>query len=99
MPDHFYVYPAYLQKGLSRTSGRRVPSEQALGELTAEEIAEASKRLGTKAVVESAKQYPRRFFDYGGRVKVTKASGVSKAAFLRSVVAEIRRHRATIAKR
>ncbi len=99
MPDHFYVYPAYLQKGLSRASGRRVPAEQALGELTPEEIVEASKRLGAKAVVEADKQYPRRFFEYAGRVRVTKASGMTKAAFLRSMVEEIRRVRATAAKR
>lgn len=99
MPDHFYLYPAYLQKGLSRADGRRVPADQALGELTAEEIVEASKRLGTKAVIEADKQYPRRFFEYAGRIRVSKASGMTKAKFLRSLVAEIRRHRATSPKR
>ncbi len=94
MPDHFYVYPAYLQKGLSRAAGRRVPADEALSDLTPEEIVEASKRLGAKATIESDKQYPRRFFEYSGRVKVTKASGKPKAEFLRAVVAEIRRQRA-----
>ena len=99
MPDHFYVYPAYLQKGLTRADGRRVTAEEALTELTPEEIVDAAKKLGAKAVVESDKHYPRRFFDYGGRVKVTKAPGRAKSAFLRAVAAEIRRQRATALKR
>lgn len=99
MPDHFYVYPAYLQKGLSRTSGRRVPAEEALSDLSVAELVEASKRLGAKAVAESDKHYPRRCFDYGGRVKVTKPAGRSKVAFLRALAGEIRRQRATALKR
>jgi signal recognition particle subunit SRP19 len=99
MPDHFYVYPAYLQKGLSRAQGRRVPAEEALTDLSAEELVEASKKLGAKAVVEGDRHYPRRFFDYAGRVKVTKASGKSKATFLRALAAEVRRARATALKR
>ncbi len=100
MPDHFFVYPAYLQKGLSRAAGRRVAADEALTDLSPEEIVEASKRLGVKASVESDKHYPRRFFEYGGRVRVAKnAGGRSKAAFLKALVAEIRRHRATVVKR
>lgn len=99
MPDHFYVYPAYLLKGLTRADGRRVPSDEALTDLTAEELVEASKKLGAKAVVESDKHYPRRFFDYGGRVKVTKPGGRTKAVFLRALASEVRRARAAALKR
>lgn len=94
MPDYFYVYPAYLEKGISRADGRRVPSASGLADLTAEEIADAAKRLGCTAEVEGQKQYPRRFFTYAGRVKVTKHGGTTKAEFLRSLVAEIQRQRA-----
>lgn len=93
MPDHFFVYPAYLQRGLSRAAGRRVPSEEALSDLTAEEIVEAARHLGAKATAEPGKHYPRRFFDYGGRVRVTKTSGRSKAEFLRALAGEVRRRR------
>ena len=93
MPDHFYVYPAYLEK-VPRASGRRVPSADALGDVRAEEIVEAAKRLGLKAEVESDKQYPRRFFAYGGRVKVSKKAGTTKAAFLRALAHELKNHRA-----
>ncbi|HLM69998.1 MAG TPA: signal recognition particle subunit SRP19/SEC65 family protein [Thermoplasmata archaeon] len=94
MPDHFYVYPAYLGRGLSRTGGRRVPESESLPDLTAEEIVDAAKRLGFRAELESAKQYPRRFFDYSGRVKVTKKGGMTKARFLRQLAGEVTKQRA-----
>jgi len=94
MPDHFYVYPAYLGRGLSRKGGRRVPEAASLTELTAEEIVAAAKRLGFRAEVEAEKQYPRRFFEYAGRVKVTKKGSVSKARFLKELAEELHKHRA-----
>jgi signal recognition particle subunit SEC65 len=93
MPDHFYVYPAYVEK-VSRAAGRRVPSADGLADVTSEEIVEAAKHLGTKAELEADKHYPRRFFTYGGRVKVTKKAGTSKAAFLRALAHELSRLRA-----
>jgi signal recognition particle subunit SEC65 len=94
MPDHFYVYPAYLGRGLSRTGGRRVPESESLPDLTAEEIVAAAKRLGFRAEVEADKQYPRRFFDYSGRVKVTKKGATTKARFLKQLAAELAQQRA-----
>jgi len=93
MPDHFYVYPAYLGRGLSRMRGRRVPASESLPDLTAEEILEAVKRLGFRAELEADKQYPRRSFDYAGRVKVTKKGDTTKAHFLRQLAAELHRAR------
>jgi signal recognition particle subunit SRP19 len=93
MPDHFYVYPAYLGRGLSRTEGRRIPESETLAEVTAEEIAQAAKRLGYRAEVEAEKQYPRTVPTSVGRVKVTKRSGVTKAEFLRLVTDELRKAR------
>jgi len=93
MPDHFYVYPAYLGRGLSRASGRRVPETETFTELTAEEIVDAAKRLGFKAEVEADKQYPRRSFEYAGRVKVAKKGPTTKARFLRQLSAELRKQR------
>jgi signal recognition particle subunit SEC65 len=99
MPDHFYVYPAYVGRGLSRKDGRRVPEGESVADVTAEEILEAAKRLGFKAEVEADKQYPRRFFTYGGRVKVVKRAGTTKGAFLRAVAADVRKHRPVGAKK
>ena len=99
MPDHFYVYPAYLGRQLSRRGGRRLPASEAVPDVTTEEIVQAAKRLGYKVEVEAEKHYPRRYFVYEGRVKVAKKSGTSKAAFLKAVAAEVRRHRPAGAKR
>ena len=99
MPDHFYVYPAYLEKGIARADGRRVPAESGLADLTAEEIAAAVKRLGLSAEVEPGKQYPRRFFTYAGRVKVGKRPGTTKAEFLRAIAREIHRQRVQAARK
>jgi|SRR5271157_1411218 len=97
MPDHFYVYPAYLGRGLSRKGGRRVREPDSLPDLTAEEIVAAAKRLGFRVEVEAEKQYPRRFFDYAGRVKVGKKAGTTKARFLKDLAAELHKLRAAAA--
>jgi signal recognition particle subunit SEC65 len=93
MPEHFYVYPAYLEK-VSRAAGRRVPAGEALVDVSAEEIVEAARHLGVKAEAEPAKQYPRRFYTYAGRVKVTKKAGTPKTKLLRALAGELRRRRA-----
>ena len=93
MPDYFYVYPAYLSEGVARREGRRVPALTSVKEATIEEIAEAAKRLGFSAEIQAQKNYPRQFFTYAGRVKVTKEGDVSKTEFLRRVAAEVRRLR------
>jgi len=93
MPDHFYVYPAYLGRGASRSDGRRVPAALALPDLTGEEILAAVQGLGYKAEVEPSKQYPRAAHQYAGRVKVTKRGKETKAAFLRTLATELQRRR------
>jgi signal recognition particle subunit SEC65 len=95
MPDHFYVYPAYLGRGHSRAGGRRVGANEALTDLTTEEIVQAARHLGFKAEVEAEKQYPRDAAVYAGRVKVTKRAGVTKAKFLHLIAAELRARRPT----
>ncbi|HYA58583.1 MAG TPA: signal recognition particle subunit SRP19/SEC65 family protein [Thermoplasmata archaeon] len=99
MPDHFYVYPAYLEKGLHRSNGRRVPEAEALVDPTSEEIVQAARRLGFRAEVEADKDYPARDYAFAGRVKVTKRAGTSKAKFLRVVISEVRKLRATAGKK
>jgi signal recognition particle subunit SRP19 len=91
MPDHFYVYPAYLTSSSSRALGRRVPKGAAVPEATIEEIVRAAQSLGFTAVAEPAKQFPRQFYTYAGRVKVTKKPAVTKSLFLRQLAAELHR--------
>ncbi|MFZ0829993.1 MAG: signal recognition particle subunit SRP19/SEC65 family protein [Thermoplasmata archaeon] len=91
MPDHIYVYPAYLSKGGSRADGRRVPSAHAPPTATVDQIVAAAKSLGFKAEGEPERGYPRQNAADAGRVKVTKRAGVTKTKLLRLLADEIRK--------
>jgi len=92
MPDHVYVYPAYLDRSTPRRKGRRVPSATAASEVTLDQIVVAAKSLGYQVEAEPAKQYPRQFDVYAGRVKVQKKAGVSKTRLLREIAEELRKN-------
>ena len=94
MPDHFYVYPAYLDGATPRGLGRRVPAEGAPANVTLEEVVAAALSLGVKVTAEPDKHYPPRFFTYAGRAKVPKKAGLTKSKFLRDLANEIHRRRA-----
>lgn len=91
MPDHIYVYPAYLAKDGSRAEGRRVPSAHAPPTATVEQILNAAKTLGFTAEAQPERGYPRQSLAEAGRVKVTKRTGVSKSKLLRLLADEIRK--------
>jgi signal recognition particle subunit SEC65 len=93
MPDHFYVYPTYLDKGGSRSDGRRIPASGANADVTVDEIVAAARALGFTATAEPDKQYSRSVSTYSGRVKVAKKAGTTKTAFLHQVAREIERRR------
>ncbi|MCI4337200.1 MAG: signal recognition particle subunit SRP19/SEC65 family protein [Thermoplasmata archaeon] len=90
MPDHFYVYPAYLEKEGSRALGRRIPSTIAVPEVTAEMIVAAARQLGFQAEAEPNKQYPRQVQKYGGRVKIAKQAGITKTEAIRRIATSLR---------
>jgi signal recognition particle subunit SRP19 len=91
MPDHIYVYPAYLLKEVSRADGRRVPSAHAPPSASVDQIVAAAKSLGFTAEAEPERGYPRQGPSEPGRVKVMKRSGVSKTKLLRLLADEIRK--------
>jgi signal recognition particle subunit SEC65 len=97
MPDHFYVYPAYVDGSTPRSLGRRVPVG-APANVTLEEIVEAAKALGVKATAEPEKHHPPTFHRYAGRLKVTKRSGLTKTKFLVDLAAELARRRSSAPK-
>jgi signal recognition particle subunit SEC65 len=98
VPDHVYVYPSYLRKKGPRSLGRRVPSELAAAEVTAEEIQVAARKLGYKAELEPGKFYPRQAQLFEGRVKVTKKSGTTKTKLLREIATALRAQSAGVPK-
>jgi signal recognition particle subunit SRP19 len=92
MPDHFFVYPAYLLRSLSRDAGRRVPSPRAVTETTVEGILEAAKRLGLQATAEPEKRYSREPFAQAGRVRIQKKAGLTKVKALLLLADDLRAH-------
>ncbi len=93
MPDHFFVYPAYLDRSVSRSLGRRVPAGAALSEVTADEIVQAARGIGFTAEPEPDRQFPPVFHTYAGRVRLVKRAGTSKTRALREIADEIGRRR------
>ncbi len=94
MPDHFYLYPSYLRSKASRADGRRVPAGLAVGEVSAEQIVEAARKLGYQAEAEPGKLYPREAHRFEGRAKITKKGKATKTAVLRQIAELLRREAA-----
>jgi signal recognition particle subunit SRP19 len=94
MPDHFYIYPAYVDRESTRAEGRRVPADVAVADVAVDQIVEAAKALGFTATAEPEHQYPRQDYRFAGRVRVAKQPGVSKTEFLRRLSAELARRQA-----
>jgi len=90
MPDHFYVYPEYLDRGVSRRGGRRVAAAEGVEKVTIDAIAAAAVRLGLTAEAEPGKQFPRRAHAFAGRVKIAKAAGRPKGRLLHEIARAIR---------
>ncbi|PSP89668.1 signal recognition particle protein Srp19 [Halobacteriales archaeon QS_4_69_34] len=82
------IWPAYLDAGLTRSEGRRVPRSMAVPEPTVEEIARAAGQVGYDAAVERGKTYPREF-DARGYVRVENADGAGKSDLLQAVAAYV----------
>jgi signal recognition particle subunit SRP19 len=99
MPDHFYVYPEYVERSIPRAEGRRVPADVAPPAVTLEEITAAAAALGFKATPEADKHYPARAHAFAGRVKVAKRPGTTKARFLVDLAKEINRRRPAAARK
>ncbi len=80
------IWPAYLDAGLSRSEGRRVPEDLAVPDPTVDEIAEAVGQVGYDAVIERDKTYSREY-EPRGRVLVKDADDASKSDLLGAVAA------------
>ena len=59
------IWPAYLDAGLARSAGRRVPRDLAVSDPTVEEIAAAVQQIGYDASIERDATYPREYRSRG----------------------------------
>ena len=59
------IWPAYLDRELSRSEGRRVPLSAAVPAPTVDEIASAAGQVGYDVVIEREKTRPRGSYSRG----------------------------------
>ena len=83
------IWPAYLDAGLSRKEGRRVPQDLAVEEPTVDEIAKAVQQIGYDATIERDKAYSREPWEERGRVVVRGAEDSSKNDLVQAVAAYV----------
>jgi len=83
------LYPAYFDRALSRSEGRRVPEELAVGDPTVEEIAKAVQQVGYDAKIERDVAYSREHYRERGRVLVKNAGDASKNDIVQAVGAYV----------
>ena len=82
------IWPAYLDAGLSRAEGRRVPRSVAVVEPSVDEIARAAGQVGYDTVIEREKTYPREYAPRG-RVLVKDADDAGKSDLLQAIAAYV----------
>ena len=83
------IWPAYLDSSLTRSAGRRVPTDLAVDEPTVDEIAKAVQQIGYDATIERDKAYSREHWDARGRVVVRGADDSSKNDLVQAVAAYV----------
>ena len=92
--ERIVLYPAYLDKRLSRRLGRRVPRDLAVLSPRLEEIVTAAEELGLDPIVEEDKAYPRVWFRSKGRVIVLrKYTKQETLRMISSKIIELRRRK------
>jgi len=83
----YILWPAYFDKNLSKSQGRRIPRKIAVPDPRAKEVVEASKRLGFEAYIEEG-AYPRRWWKKEGKV-IVRAQGISKSELIKKIALEL----------
>ncbi|MHA2135490.1 MAG: signal recognition particle subunit SRP19/SEC65 family protein [Candidatus Thorarchaeota archaeon] len=91
--DGIIVWPAYLDSTLTRTQGRRVPSNLAAPEVTVEILKEAAEAISLEYELESDKLFPRaqRGQKGQGYLVVSNPQGHKKKRLLLMLAKGVRR--------
>jgi len=85
--DKYVIWPAYIDKGNSRSDGRIIPRKISITSPELKEIVQAAKELGLNPTVERDKAYPKSWWKVSGRVLVDK-KGV-KSGIVREIAKRI----------
>ena len=79
--DKYVIWPAYIDKGNSRSGGRIISRKLSVTSPELKEIVQAAKELGLNPIVERDKAYPKSWWTVSGRVLVDKKgvkSGIAR---------------------
>jgi len=85
--DKYVIWPAYIDKGNSRSDGRIIPRKISITSPELKEIVQAAKELGLNPTVERDKAYPKSWWKVSGRVLMDK-KGV-KSGIVREIAKRI----------
>lgn len=69
---HYFVFPEYLDKDLTRKEGRRLPLKHALENPTLTELRLAAQKLEYKFEIRENAAYPRHWWDRKGLILIEK---------------------------
>jgi signal recognition particle subunit SRP19 len=83
------IYPAYFDRELTRSEGRRVPKDLAVEEPELDEIAKSVQQVGYDAVIERDKAYSREPWRTRGRVLVKNPDDADKNDVVQAVAAYV----------
>jgi signal recognition particle subunit SRP19 len=83
------IYPAYLDRDLARSEGRRVPEGMAVEQPELEEIAKSVQQVGYDAKIERDKAYSREPWRERGRVLVNNPDDADKNDVVQAVAAYV----------
>ena len=69
---HYFIFPEYLNKTLTRKEGRRLSLEQSLENPTITEIRLAAEKLGLDYEIRKQASYPRQWWEKNGLILIKK---------------------------
>ncbi|MFX0172837.1 MAG: signal recognition particle subunit SRP19/SEC65 family protein [Candidatus Hodarchaeota archaeon] len=85
---HYFVFPEYLDKSLTRREGRRLPFSEAIDNPRLLEIKLAAEKLGYDYELRDNASYPRQWWESKGLILIEKRT--SKLNTLREISSEIK---------
>ncbi|MFX0185279.1 MAG: signal recognition particle subunit SRP19/SEC65 family protein [Candidatus Hodarchaeota archaeon] len=86
---HYFVFPEYFDKSLSRREGRRLPLSEAIEKPRLLELKLAAEKLGYDYELRDNAAYPRQWWQKKGLILIQKKE--SKLKTLREISSEIQK--------
>ncbi|TFG34530.1 hypothetical protein EU527_03135 [Candidatus Thorarchaeota archaeon] len=84
-------WPAYFEKNISRSQGRKIPSNLAASDVTIGILEDAAESAGFEYETETDKQYPRYWSEKRGYIAVANDEGHKKKRVMLMLAKGVRR--------